>query len=248
MHTYNSLMEDIKALGIMPCDTIKIHSSLKSVGEIDGGGETLLDVFCDYLMEDGLLVLPSHTWGNIKEYDYLYDPVETPSNLGVLPNLFRKRKNVYRSLHPTHSVCAFGKEAESFVNCRLPQTTPCPRRGCYGKLYDMSAKILLLGVTLTSNTFFHGIEEWEHKKVKVLTDDMLPTKIKLTTGEIIDAPIHNFLRTTSLQFDKAMGLVLAEESTKTGKIGNADCILIDCKKIYPIIKKLFEEQPEIFIK
>ncbi len=248
MHTYESLKKDIMALGIMPNDKIKIHSSLKSVGEISGGGDTLLDVFCDYLKDNGLLVLPTHTWKNTIDNGFVFEPKRTASNLGVLPNLFLKRENIHRSLHPTHSVAAFGKEAESFVNCTFPPHTPCARDGCYGKLYDIGAKVLLLGVTLTTNTFFHCIEETEQKNSGIMSKKPLPTKIKFETGEIVDCPVHYAVYWTSVNFDKAMEIVLAEETTKTGKIGDADCILLDCRKIYPIIKEMLDKEPDIFLR
>ena len=92
MHSFDSLLNDIKNLGIDKKDKIMVHCSLKKVGKIQGGGDTLLDALCEHLGDSGLLVLPCHTWGTINEGG-TYD-IDTPSNLGVLPNLFRKRKTL----------------------------------------------------------------------------------------------------------------------------------------------------------
>ena len=248
VNTYESLKNDIIKLGIKPDDTIMIHSSLKKLGETEGGGDTLLDVFCDYLGQDGLFIVPCHTWRTVRDYNYTYNK-NMESNLGVLPNLFRVRENVERSLHPTHSVCAYGKGAKEFVTTPLPQNTPCKRDGCYGKFYDIGGKILLLGVTLTVNTFFHAIEEWESGGIPWWYEQKpLHYKITLENGETIDNYMHPSTVGTSERFDRAMEYVLNEPSTKTGKIGNADCILIDAKKIDPVIAKLLKEQPDIFTK
>ena len=40
--------------------TIIVHSSMKSIGEVEGGADTVLDAFSEY-MKDGLLVFPTHT-------------------------------------------------------------------------------------------------------------------------------------------------------------------------------------------
>ncbi len=248
MNTYESLKQDIINFGIRPDEVIKIHSSMKKIGETEGGADTVLDVFCDYLGKDGLVVLPTHTWGTIKDYNYTYNPKTTPSNLGLLPNLFRQRKGVFRSIHPTHSVCAFGKGAKEFVSGTYPQITLCGNKSCYKKLYDLNARVLLLGVTLTSNTFFHWIEESREKEVPPSHFEKvpMPCKIELPNGNCIDNPVYLPSFDTSKQFDRAMDIVLAEKSTVTGKIGNADCILIECQKIYPVISKLLDEQPDIF--
>ncbi len=247
MNTYESLKNDIINMGIKPNDVIKIHSSMKKIGETQGGADTVLDVFCDYLGAEGLLVLPAHTWGTVKDYDYIYDPDTTPSNLGLLPNLFRQRKGVHRSIHPTHSVCAFGKGAKDFVSGTYPQITLCGKESCYGKLYDLNARVLLLGVTLTSNTFFHYIEEYREEVPPAhYKKEPIPCKIKLPGGNYIDNPVYLPPFDTSKQFDRALDVVLKEVSTVTGKIGQADCILIDCKKIFDVISNLLDENPKIF--
>ncbi len=64
MHSKQSLLEQIKVLGIKPQDTLLIHSSMKAIGEVDGGADTVLDAFSEYLAP-GLLVLPTHTWRQI---------------------------------------------------------------------------------------------------------------------------------------------------------------------------------------
>jgi len=247
MNTYESLKKDIINLGIKPDEIIKIHSSMKKIGETEGGADTVLDVFCDYLGKDGMVVLPTHTWGTVKDYDYIYNPDTTPSNLGLLPNLFRQRKGVHRSIHPTHSVCAFGKGAKEFVSGTYPQITLCTKNSCYGKLYDLGARVLLLGVTLTSNTFFHYIEEFREEIPPAHYEKVpMPCKIELPNGNYVDNPVYLPPFDTSKQFDRVLDIVLAQESTVTGKIGNADCILIDCRKIFPVISKLLDENPKIF--
>lgn len=41
--------------------TIIVNSSMKSIGNIDCGADTILDVLSMF-MKDGLLVFPTHTW------------------------------------------------------------------------------------------------------------------------------------------------------------------------------------------
>ena len=55
MHTKNSLIADIKKAGINSTGTLLIHSSMKAIGEVEGGADTVLDAFILY-MKDGLLL------------------------------------------------------------------------------------------------------------------------------------------------------------------------------------------------
>lgn len=244
MHNYDSLLKDIKNLGINENDIIMVHSSLKKVGQIQGGGHTLLDVFCNYLGDNGLLVLPCHTWGTLDEGGVYH--IDTPSNLGVLPNLFRNRKGVYRSMHPTHSMCAYGKGGADFVQGEIGNDAFCGN-GCMQKLLDMGAKVLLMGVTLTSCTFFHLIEERTTISHYWFNEKPTNYKVRLESGEVVDNPIYMTKIDTSEYFDKALDLVKAHPSTRLGKIGGADCILLDCKEIYPVIEGLIKENPNVFM-
>lgn len=160
MYTKKDLTAHLKQIGVHSNGTLMVHLSCKSVGEVDGRGETVLDALCEY-MADGLLVLPTHTWANVNDKNPVMDVTYTPVCVGAVPELFRKRSGVYRSLHPTHSVGAFGKDAAAFVQGEHTVTTPCGKGGVYHKLWERNAQILLIGVNFTNNTFIHGIEEWD---------------------------------------------------------------------------------------
>ena len=90
MHTKNTLIKDIEHAGIKPNGTLIIHSSMKSLGQVEGGAETVLDVFIEY-MKEGLLLFPTHSWSEKNLKDGIYNPKTEPSNVGILPNLFMKR-------------------------------------------------------------------------------------------------------------------------------------------------------------
>ncbi|MCL2425957.1 MAG: AAC(3) family N-acetyltransferase [Oscillospiraceae bacterium] len=158
MYTKQDLLANLATIGVDPRGTLKVHSSYKAVGEVDGRADTVLDALMEY-MQDGLLVLPSHTWSNVGSTNPVMDILYTPSCVGVMTEMFRKREGVCRSLHPTHSVCAFGKDASSFVSGEDAMITPCGERGVYYKLWERNAQVLLIGVNFTRNTFIHGIEE-----------------------------------------------------------------------------------------
>lgn len=248
MNTFDSLKADLVRLGIKPTDTVTMHSSMKKIGQTEGGGDTVIDVFFDYLGKDGLFVLPSQTWGTIRYYGNIYDPKRVACCLGLLPNLMLARENVHRSLHPTHSVCAFGKGAEEFVDGELGATEFVPRGGCYHKMVQRGAKIMLVGVDQHSNTMLHGLELWETDgRPSWLRDEPVRYKIKLPNGELVDSHVYHTTVGTSDYFGKMDEVVLSHPSTVVGKFGEADTIVMDCKEIYPVLAKLFRENPRMFL-
>lgn len=249
MITKQKLIQDLKDLGIQKTDTLLVHSSMKAVGEVEGGADTVLDALME-VVSDGLLVLPTHSWATMKEDHMIFDPKEEPSCVGILTNLFLKRENVYRSLHPTHSVAAYGKDAKEFVQADLIWLdTPCPREGCWGELYDRQAKILLLGCGLNRNTYMHGVEEWNHIPER-LCEQTEPMKVKMPDGSIKDRPMRRHYKpdgvSISEYYIKMEHIFLTCGIAKKGKVGMADCLICDAKKEADLVTRCLKENPNVF--
>ena len=160
LHTFKTLTEDLEKSGLKRDDTILIHSSMKSMGEVEGRADTVLDVLMDYFGKDGLLVFPTLSYSNVNADQPIFDVRSTPSVVGILSQLFWQRPNVWRSLHPTHSVAAYGSEALPFVEGHERSNSPANSFSPWRKLILAKAKIMFLGTSICYNTFLHGVEEW----------------------------------------------------------------------------------------
>ena len=64
MYTKEELKQQLQNAGFTGKETILIHSSMKAIGEVEGGADTVLDAWMEYFAE-GLLLLPTHTWANV---------------------------------------------------------------------------------------------------------------------------------------------------------------------------------------
>lgn len=159
MHTLTSLLQDLRAMGMAPTDTVLLHTSMKKIGMVEGGADTVLDALQAYLAP-GLLVFPTLNWHILDEKPPRYDVNDTPSIIGILTERFRRRPNVHRSLNPTHSVCAYGADAVSFAQGGDTDGTPLGIYSPWRKLVERDAWILMAGCDLTTCTFIHGVEEW----------------------------------------------------------------------------------------
>ena len=49
MYTKNDLLACLAKAHIDPKGTVLIHSSMKAVGEVEGGADTVSDAFCEYM-------------------------------------------------------------------------------------------------------------------------------------------------------------------------------------------------------
>ena len=158
MLTKKDIHEFLKNNGIKNTDTVLVHTSFRSLGGVEGGCDGFIDAFLSYLT-DGLFIVPTHTWANVGAESPVFDVKATVPCIGALPAVAAFRPDGVRSLHPTHSVAAFGKNAREFTRGEEKCTTPCPPSGAWARLYERGAKILLIGVGLNRNTYIHAVDE-----------------------------------------------------------------------------------------
>ena len=115
MLTKNDIFTFLQDNGIRHDDKVTIHCSLRAIGEIEGGADGLIDAFAAYLSE-GLFIVPTHTWDDVVADHPFYDVKTTVPCIGTLAKVAAFRPDGVRSLHPTHSVTVFGKNAAAYVN------------------------------------------------------------------------------------------------------------------------------------
>ena len=244
-YTKAGLTEDFKNLGIKKTDRVLIHSSMKSIGGVEGGADAVLDVFCEYLAENGNIALPSHSWRTINDEHNIFDPEKEPSCVGILTEIFRKRKGVLRSLHPTHSVAVTGKDKEYFVKDEHLIDTPCGRKGCWGKLLDMDFKIIFLGCGTKSNTYIHGVEEWCNVPNR-LTEEYHKFKIVMPGGTLFDRDIRRHIGGISESYDRIQPYKEKRGLAKKGRFGGADCVVERAADIYNVTSALLGDNINFF--
>lgn len=165
--------EDIKLalreLGLKKGDVVGVHSSLSSFGYVEGGADAVIDAPLEVVVGEGTIVMPTHSTNRVMIelspeevaagvlwlYKVLpYDPKETPCSTGVIPETFRKRGGVIRSLHPMFSVAAVGSRAEEIAEAGSKNVLEAWRR-----LLKLGGNILLMGVGLEVCTAMHSAEE-----------------------------------------------------------------------------------------
>lgn len=177
--TRAGLAADLRALGLAAGDTVLVHASLRALGPVEGGAETVVDAFLDVLGPAGTLVVytqtpgnsdpsrwpstrgyavPEARWERLRATLPAFDPDTTPAHgVGVLPETVRARPGARRSAHPQSSFTALGARARALTadhapDCHLGERSPLAR------LEEAGARVLLLGVGWEVCTAFHLAE------------------------------------------------------------------------------------------
>lgn len=251
METYTK--EDLKMhlaeMGLSGTESIMVHSSMKSIGPVEGGADTVVDAFMEYF-EKGLLMTPTHTWKQMSAEYHVFDPAKEPACVGIIPNIFMKREGVVRSLHPTHSIAAYGKNAAKYIKGEEYAKSPCLKGGCWERLRKVNAKILLVGVTHIRNTFIHAVEE-VYEVPERLTAEPTRFQIVMPDGSLKEVNVHrHYNRMTdhiSETFDKMEEGYYKTGAAKKVRLGDAECILCDANRLFEVTGAILEHEPNCFI-
>lgn len=241
MLTKEEIKNDLESLGVPRGKIVTVHTSLRAIGEIEGGGETLLsaliEVFC---AQGGILSIPTHTWDSM-----VYDRRKSESCIGVLPRLASSHPDAYRTLHPTHSMAVFGEREKviGFIKDEQKADTPASPDGVYGKLYREDGYVLLIGVGQDKNTFIHCVEEMM-KVPGRLTRDKVKRTIIHKDGRREERELFWFDETlipdVSVNFTKFEPAFRYYGAISDGKIGNAHvqiCSAVKMKNTLELIYK-----------
>jgi aminoglycoside 3-N-acetyltransferase len=150
------LCSDLEKSGLKAGDIVMVHSSLSSLGWVWGGADAVIDALLEVIGEDGTLLMPALTAGS-KQVPF--EGKQTPSYLGEINEAFRRRGDVKRSFHPTHSVLALGKDADYLIADHLEAESACGLGTPYFKLTERGGYVLMLGVDLDRCTLMHTAED-----------------------------------------------------------------------------------------
>jgi aminoglycoside 3-N-acetyltransferase len=249
------IAHDLTRLGVKPGDILYVHSSLSSIGQVLGGANAVIDAMLYVLGPTGTLVMPAFSmpYGGMigtLEKGAVFDPESTPCTIGLIPETFRRRRDVLRSIHPTSSICALGAKADA-----VTRSEQSDFRSNFGvgtplhRVMDYGAKVLGLGVSVAYVSFYHVIEDVLGDKfpvevhgnrtyaAKVLDHGNLVTMhvrpLDPTVSKTrIDQPSSEWLRTlfTDLLIDRGI--------LKIGPVGEARSWLMNAKELYEALVEL----------
>lgn len=240
MYTKDDILKQLADMDAPRSGILVMHSSLRSVGEVLGGGEALLDAMIEYFAEDGLFCVPTHTWANLGTDKITLDMSICESNLGAFPRIALRDGRGIRSENPTHSMVVFGgrERASELIRGEAEAMTPTSVHGIYGEIFNTGGHIMLVGVGQDKNTYLHFVDELFSTPAR-MSDTPERVTVRLSNGEIIEREIRMYderCGDISELFPKYEPAFRAHGCIKDGYVGDARTQLCDARGMAEVIR------------
>lgn len=244
--TRKRIAADLAGLGLAPNSLVFVHSSMSSMGHVEGGAAAVVDAFLDVLGPVGTLVVPTFTFTHGRGDNSVFDPAGDPSEMGRITEETRTRTGARRSCHLLHSVAALGRHAGEIAALHGPSAWAAD--GPFWKLHELDGQILLLGVPYLRCTYFHLLEQlvqvryrrWREVKARVRVQDgslqPLPT--------LVYSPGPGF---AGNDFNKLGNLLEERGLARVGSVGNAVTRLFRARDAFELGLAQYRQDRQLFL-
>jgi aminoglycoside 3-N-acetyltransferase len=246
--TFTSLfISELISAGVKQNIPLLVHSSLSSMEYVPGGATTIINALLKAMGPNGTLIIPSLSYLFVNDQTPFFDITNTPTNLGSIPETFRRRKDVIRSLHPTHSCCGFGKDAFYILSSHHLDISPVGIHSPFSKMKDFEGQIVFLGCGARCNTSIHGVEEsLLIQPSYLLRDEKIIYTIRDVNGKEskVEHVRHDFSHTNQ-RYERLIDFMIkdGEGYYSTGIVRGAKVHVFDAKQMWKVAFETLTTDP-----
>lgn len=247
--------EDLQAalseLGIAHGDTVLLHSAFRPTNGFRGTPGDLLDAILSVIGNEGTLVMMSMAYGS-STAAYLasspkFDVRRTPSKMGIVSEVLRRRRGALRSLSATHPVVALGPKAAWLIEGHEACAYPCGPGSPFEKLCERGAKMIFFDLHLPflGFTFVHYIEHQLRERLPFQLYEELPTVSTFVDhrGEKQVRRVYTFTRSASRRRNVAVIIraMQREGTARSRRVGNTTIMVAGTTEALDAALRLADE-------
>jgi aminoglycoside 3-N-acetyltransferase len=131
-----------------------VQSSWKALRKLVTSMPDAIELLSESVGENGTLLMPAFPMSGLSQTHLdehpFFDCRHTPSRTGALTEAFRQTPGAHRSMHPTHSVAAWGRQAVALTNGHQNSPTPFDPNSPFHRMWEADAVCLNFGVHVSS--------------------------------------------------------------------------------------------------
>jgi aminoglycoside N3'-acetyltransferase len=246
--TQKDVLDDLKSLGLERGTAVEVHSSLRSIGYVEGGAPTVINALMEAVGEEGAIVMSAYLVtpliplteeekrkGIIAKVRKLDEKADCKTGMGVIVDTFCKWPNTYLG-KGINRVCAWGHNAKLHSQG-------------YEYLLSIDGWVLLIGVDIHRCSCMHTAEDKVEMPKEIEEHFELPEEIRRQYPRT-DWYVEYNDPHQPLPVD-AWGKVQTEAERRglirRGHIGQAECMLFKGKPVVDIYEEFLRRDPfELF--
>ncbi|MBV9497597.1 MAG: AAC(3) family N-acetyltransferase [Acidobacteria bacterium] len=236
MTSRSELVEQLRTLGVERGGVLAVHTAFSEVRPVEGGPHGLIEALLETIGPEGTLVMPSMS----DDDDRPFDVATTPCiGVGIVAETFRQMPGVLRSDNP-HAFAAIGPHAAA-ITAPHPLEVPHGPDSPPGRLPNLHAQILLLGVGHDANTTIHVAENLagvRYRQQYHVTIDRDGEWQRFEYGEV-DHCCENFA--------KMDAWLDAGGKQRYGRVGQAEARLMRARDLISIASSHLAEDELVFL-
>lgn len=241
--TEEEFVDLLQKVGFMNGAVVMVHSSMDELSRRLPfmNAVTLIQLMQQMVGEEGTLLMPTFPFSGRQvryvEQNHRFDVRRSPSQAGLITEVFRRMPGVTRSLHPTHPVAAWGKLAKDLVATHhlggtFGKTSPiCKLRECGGIVAG-------LGTGLRDSFTILHVPEEVHSEAREHFLEKQPRKMAIIDGDTEIDYEFRVLRGDALRnYDRVENALARDGTLKYVSAGGLRCAVVNADRF---IRKAME--------
>lgn len=241
-------------LGIEEGDALLVHASWKFDSGFLGKPLSMIHALQSAVSPRGLLVMTSMTYTDSSKRflarGKAMDVRRSASQMGLITEVFRRGKNVRRSLSPTHPLLAWGDRADWFIENHEAAVAPFGPDSPFAKLLQLEGKILGIDTSFHSFTFTHFLEDRikERLDFPLYEPEPMMGAVVNVEGNTLNIPAL-VLSDVSRDLRREEILIAAldrEGLLRRMRVGNSRLLLAECRPLTEFVDTMINSGQSFF--
>jgi aminoglycoside 3-N-acetyltransferase len=231
------LVARLRSMGISDTDTLLVHANFEPDSGFEGNPTDVVNAFVEAVGHRGNLLMVSIPFrGAAVDYlklDKVFNVKKTISMMGLVTEMFRRKEGTLRSLHPTHPVLAYGKDAPWIVDGHERCRYPCGPGTPFEKFRTLGGKILFFDVGFEAITFFHYVEHLlaEHLPFRVYDETLFSVRAVDRDGAAQVVETYAYNKQVPRRADKLHAEMARRGRIRAARVGNSRLALVTAEDV-----------------
>jgi len=245
----DQLEDAFSTVGVEPGDAVMVHSGFRPTSGFTGTPTDAIESMLRAVGPEGHLLMMSIPYrGSSQRYAEegpLFDVRRTPSRVGLISEMFRRRAGVVRSLSPLHPVLAHGPLASWLVADHEAALRSCGGGTPFDRFLSLDGKLLFFDAPYSSMTFMHHVEDLCRERLPVELYDPAPVTIRVLDDAGRERAVRHLVFSAAARARRHFAPIEAalrrDGLLRAGRVGNTRLLCVPARAVVTCARRLVDE-------